>query len=79
MPSLRCSMVNKVKNDEGLYLSLDLLEEKREMVAITAEKYKRKMEKYYNFESDGRYQKLGLNGEGPYEVAEALGDRANKL
>ncbi|GKB79124.1 hypothetical protein Tco_0946019 [Tanacetum coccineum] len=48
MSSLRCFMVNKTKNDEGLPLSLDLLEEKREPSAIAEEKHKRKMEKYYN-------------------------------
>ncbi|GKE22069.1 hypothetical protein Tco_1433581 [Tanacetum coccineum] len=48
MSSLRCSMVDKEKNDEGLLLSLDLWEEKRELAAITEEKHNRKMEKYYN-------------------------------
>ncbi|GJQ92789.1 hypothetical protein Tco_0003928 [Tanacetum coccineum] len=47
-PSLRCSMVNKNKNDEGFLLSLDLLEERRELAAIVKEKHQRKMEKYYN-------------------------------
>ncbi|GKC83070.1 reverse transcriptase domain-containing protein [Tanacetum coccineum] len=48
MPSLRCSMVDKNKNDEGLLLNLDLLEKKRELAAIVEEKHKRKMERYYN-------------------------------
>nr|GEY42866.1 reverse transcriptase domain-containing protein [Tanacetum cinerariifolium] len=44
----RCSMVNKNKNDEGHLLSLDLLEERRELAAIAEEKHKRTLEKYYN-------------------------------
>ncbi|GKA94845.1 hypothetical protein Tco_0816883 [Tanacetum coccineum] len=44
----KCFMVDKVKNDEGFLLSLDLLEKKRKLVAITEEKHKRKIEKYYN-------------------------------
>ncbi|GJV75303.1 hypothetical protein Tco_1506887 [Tanacetum coccineum] len=48
MPSLRCSMVDKNKNDEGILLNLDLLEEKRELTAIAEEKHKRRMERYYN-------------------------------
>ncbi|GJZ82264.1 hypothetical protein Tco_0647437 [Tanacetum coccineum] len=97
MSSLRCSMVDKNKNDEGLLLNLDLLEEKRELAAIVEEKHKRKMERYYNLKvrstilkpRDLVYQsneaskkdtrKLGPKWEGPYEVIEALGDRAYKL
>ncbi|GJW17173.1 hypothetical protein Tco_0392888 [Tanacetum coccineum] len=41
-------MINKNKNDEGLLLRLDLLEERRELAAIAEEKHKRKLEKYYN-------------------------------
>ncbi|GJV38111.1 hypothetical protein Tco_1410588 [Tanacetum coccineum] len=48
MKSLRCSMIDKNKNDEGLLLNLDLLEEKRELADIAEEKNKRKMEGYYN-------------------------------
>nr|GEW43530.1 reverse transcriptase domain-containing protein [Tanacetum cinerariifolium] len=48
MPSLRCSMI-KNKNDEGLLLNLDLMEERRELAAIAEEKHKRKIEGYYNF------------------------------
>ncbi|GJS60191.1 reverse transcriptase domain-containing protein [Tanacetum coccineum] len=48
MPSLRCSMVDKNKNDEELLLNLDLLEKKRELVVIAEEKHKRKIEGYYN-------------------------------
>ncbi|GJS10998.1 reverse transcriptase domain-containing protein [Tanacetum coccineum] len=43
MPSLRSLMVDKNKNDEGLLLNLDLLEEKRELAATVEEKHKRKM------------------------------------
>ncbi|GJS79994.1 reverse transcriptase domain-containing protein [Tanacetum coccineum] len=48
MPSLRCSMVDKNKNDEVLLLNLDLLEEKREPAAIAEDKHKRKTKGYYN-------------------------------
>ncbi|GKD26371.1 reverse transcriptase domain-containing protein [Tanacetum coccineum] len=48
MPSLRCAKVNQAKNDEGLLLNLDILEERREKAAIREAKSKAKMEKYYN-------------------------------
>nr|GEV90127.1 reverse transcriptase domain-containing protein [Tanacetum cinerariifolium] len=48
MTSLRCSMVDKNKNDEGLLLNFDLLEEKMELAAIAEEKHKIKMEGHYN-------------------------------
>ncbi|GKB25132.1 hypothetical protein Tco_0864533 [Tanacetum coccineum] len=48
MSSLRCSMIDKNKNDEGIPLNLDLLKEKRELAAIAKKKHKRKMERYYN-------------------------------
>ncbi|GKC14387.1 reverse transcriptase domain-containing protein [Tanacetum coccineum] len=48
MPSLRCVKVNQAKNDEGLLLNLDILEERREKAAIRKAKSKAKMEKYYN-------------------------------
>lgn len=48
MLSLRCSMVETTKNNEGLLMNLDLLEEKRELAAIKEEKHKRQTEKYYN-------------------------------
>nr|GEU81969.1 reverse transcriptase domain-containing protein [Tanacetum cinerariifolium] len=48
MSSLRCSMVDKNKNDEGLLLNFDLLEEKMELAAIAEEKHKIKMEGHYN-------------------------------
>ncbi|GJX02738.1 hypothetical protein Tco_0188654 [Tanacetum coccineum] len=48
MPTLRTAKVDLIKNDEALEINLDLLEEKREQVAIQEEKSKSKMEKYYN-------------------------------
>ncbi|GJY20484.1 hypothetical protein Tco_0393050 [Tanacetum coccineum] len=57
MPSLRCSMIDKNKNDEGLLLNLDLLEEKRELASISQEKHKRKMERYYNLKVFSTVQK----------------------
>ncbi|GJV07426.1 reverse transcriptase domain-containing protein [Tanacetum coccineum] len=48
MPSLRCAEVNQAENDEGILLNLDILEERREKVAVQEAKSKAKMEKYYN-------------------------------
>ncbi|GKC18384.1 reverse transcriptase domain-containing protein [Tanacetum coccineum] len=48
MPSLRCAEVNQAENDEGLLLNLDILEERREKVAVREARNKSKMEKYYN-------------------------------
>ncbi|GKD23279.1 reverse transcriptase domain-containing protein [Tanacetum coccineum] len=48
VPSLRCAEINQAENDEGLLLNLDILEERREKVAIREAKSKSKMEKYYN-------------------------------
>ncbi|GKB07869.1 reverse transcriptase domain-containing protein [Tanacetum coccineum] len=48
MPSLRCAEVNQAENDEGLLLNLDILEERREKVAVREARNKAKMEKYYN-------------------------------
>nr|GEV17445.1 reverse transcriptase domain-containing protein [Tanacetum cinerariifolium] len=48
MPSLRYAEVNQAKNDEGLLLNLDMLEEKREKAAVHEARRKAKMEKYYN-------------------------------
>ncbi|GJZ30804.1 alpha/beta hydrolases superfamily protein [Tanacetum coccineum] len=41
-------LVERANKSLGLLLNLDLLEEKRELAAIAEEKYKRKMEGYYN-------------------------------
>ncbi|GJU82044.1 reverse transcriptase domain-containing protein [Tanacetum coccineum] len=48
MPSLRCAEVNQAKNDEGLLLNLDILEERREKATVREARNKAKMEKYYN-------------------------------
>ncbi|GKB47801.1 reverse transcriptase domain-containing protein [Tanacetum coccineum] len=48
MPTYRTAAVDTVHNDEGLWLNLDLLEEKREHAAIREAKAKVKMTKYYN-------------------------------
>ncbi|GJT33223.1 reverse transcriptase domain-containing protein [Tanacetum coccineum] len=48
MPTLRTAEVDMIKNDEALGVNLDLLEEKREQIAIQEAKSKAKMEKYYN-------------------------------
>ncbi|GJY03149.1 reverse transcriptase domain-containing protein [Tanacetum coccineum] len=48
MPTYRTTVVDAVHNDEELRLNLDLLEERRERVAIRKAKAKLKMTKYYN-------------------------------
>ncbi|GKB52609.1 hypothetical protein Tco_0903362, partial [Tanacetum coccineum] len=48
MPTLRTAEVDMIKNNEALEINLDLLEERREQVAIQEAKSKAKMEKYYN-------------------------------
>nr|GFA64872.1 reverse transcriptase domain-containing protein [Tanacetum cinerariifolium] len=48
MPSLRCTKVNQAENDEWILLNLDILEERREKVAVRKAKSKAKMEKHYN-------------------------------
>nr|GEZ39737.1 hypothetical protein [Tanacetum cinerariifolium] len=48
MPTYRTVVVDVVYNDEELRLNLDLLEERRERVAIREAKAKLKMTKYYN-------------------------------
>nr|GEX88378.1 reverse transcriptase domain-containing protein [Tanacetum cinerariifolium] len=48
MPSLRCTKVNQAKNNEGILLNLDILEERSEKAALREAKSKAKMEKYYN-------------------------------
>ncbi|GJW88155.1 reverse transcriptase domain-containing protein [Tanacetum coccineum] len=44
----KSSTSSKAKNDEGLLLNLDILEERKEKTAICEAKIKAKMEKYYN-------------------------------
>ncbi|GJR45418.1 reverse transcriptase domain-containing protein [Tanacetum coccineum] len=53
MPTYLTAVVDAVHNDEELHLNLDLLEEKRERVAIYEAKAKRKMTKYYNLRVRG--------------------------
>ncbi|GJX66619.1 reverse transcriptase domain-containing protein [Tanacetum coccineum] len=48
MPSIRRAKVNQAKNDEALLLNLDILEERREKVAVREARNKAKMAKYYN-------------------------------
>nr|GEZ22735.1 reverse transcriptase domain-containing protein [Tanacetum cinerariifolium] len=48
MPTLRTAEVDMAKNNEGLGISLGLLEEKREQAAIQEARNKAKMEGYYN-------------------------------
>nr|GEZ26499.1 putative reverse transcriptase domain-containing protein [Tanacetum cinerariifolium] len=48
MPTYRTAVVGVVNNDEELRLNLDLLEEHRELTAISEAKSKSKMMKYYN-------------------------------
>ncbi|GJR20851.1 hypothetical protein Tco_0969378 [Tanacetum coccineum] len=48
MLTLRTAEVDMVQNNETLEINLDLLEERREHVAICEEKSKARMEKYYN-------------------------------
>nr|GEY86447.1 reverse transcriptase domain-containing protein [Tanacetum cinerariifolium] len=48
MPTYRTTVVDVVNNDEELLLNLDLLEEHRELVAMSEAKSKSKMMKYYN-------------------------------
>ncbi|GJY92100.1 reverse transcriptase domain-containing protein [Tanacetum coccineum] len=48
MPTIRTAEVDMVQNDEALEINLDLLDERREQVAIREAKSKAKMEKYYN-------------------------------
>nr|GEU55553.1 reverse transcriptase domain-containing protein [Tanacetum cinerariifolium] len=48
MPTHRTSNLNEKTNDQELRLNLDLLEERREIVAIMEARYKQQVEKYYN-------------------------------
>nr|GEY95026.1 reverse transcriptase domain-containing protein [Tanacetum cinerariifolium] len=47
MPTYRIAAVDVVNNDKDLHLNQDLLEERRERVAICKAKAKSKMMKYY--------------------------------
>ncbi|GJW61993.1 reverse transcriptase domain-containing protein [Tanacetum coccineum] len=59
MTSLRCTEVNQAKNDEGLLLNLDILEEKRERAAVREARSKARMEKYYNAKARNASFRLG--------------------
>ncbi|GJW35955.1 reverse transcriptase domain-containing protein [Tanacetum coccineum] len=48
MPTLRTTKINLKENKEALEINLDLLEERREQVAIREAKSKANMERYYN-------------------------------
>ncbi|GJS25823.1 reverse transcriptase domain-containing protein [Tanacetum coccineum] len=48
MPTHRTSNLNEKTNDQELRLNLDLLEERREIAAISEASYKQQVEKYYN-------------------------------
>nr|GFA24682.1 reverse transcriptase domain-containing protein [Tanacetum cinerariifolium] len=48
MPTYRTTTVDVVNNDEELRLNLDLLEERRELAAMSEARSKSKMMKYYN-------------------------------
>nr|GEV05899.1 reverse transcriptase domain-containing protein [Tanacetum cinerariifolium] len=59
MPTLRTAEVDMVKNNEALGISLDILEEKREQVAIQEARNKAKMEVYYNARVQSTSFRLG--------------------
>nr|GEZ08738.1 reverse transcriptase domain-containing protein [Tanacetum cinerariifolium] len=71
MPTYRTAVVDVVNNDEELRLNLDLLEERRELAAMS------------EASNDASHAvaggKLGPKWEGPYEVTDALGNGAYKL
>ncbi|GJZ06096.1 reverse transcriptase domain-containing protein [Tanacetum coccineum] len=48
MPTHRTSSVNEKTNDQEFRLNLDLLDERREIVAIREARYKQQVEKHYN-------------------------------
>nr|GEY83552.1 reverse transcriptase domain-containing protein [Tanacetum cinerariifolium] len=53
MPTYRTTAVDVVNNDEELRLNLNLLEERRELAAMSVAKSKSKMMKYYNSRDRG--------------------------
>nr|GEW21688.1 hypothetical protein [Tanacetum cinerariifolium] len=74
MLTYRTVAVDVVNNDEELRLNLDLLEEHRELAVIRDFVYRSN-----NASHAVVGRKLGPKWEGPYEVTEALGNRAYKL
>nr|GEV92037.1 reverse transcriptase domain-containing protein [Tanacetum cinerariifolium] len=71
MPTYRTTAVDIVNNDDELHLNLDLLEERRELIAMN------------EASNDASHAvaggKLGPKWEGPYEVTDALANGAYKL
>ncbi|GKF78564.1 reverse transcriptase domain-containing protein, partial [Tanacetum coccineum] len=63
MPSYRTLMIREEFNEEEQRLNLDLLQERREAVAIREARYKSKMEQYYN-------KKVRLAGFRPGEMGD---------
>ncbi|GKA70375.1 reverse transcriptase domain-containing protein [Tanacetum coccineum] len=59
MPTLRTPEVELIQNNKALEINLDLLEERREQVAIREAKSKAKMERYYNTKVHSTSFKLG--------------------
>nr|GFA84946.1 reverse transcriptase domain-containing protein [Tanacetum cinerariifolium] len=59
MPTYRTTVVDVVNNDKELRLNLDLLEERRELAAMSEARSKSKMMKYYNSRVRGVAFKLG--------------------
>nr|GFC27492.1 reverse transcriptase domain-containing protein [Tanacetum cinerariifolium] len=59
MPTYRTTVVDVVNNDEELRLNLDLLEERRELAAMSEARSKSKMMKYYNSRVRGVVLKPG--------------------
>nr|GEV93996.1 hypothetical protein [Tanacetum cinerariifolium] len=59
MPTYRTTAVDVVNNDEELRLNLDLLEERRELAAMSEAKSKSNMMKYYNSRVHSVAFKLG--------------------
>nr|GEX94286.1 hypothetical protein [Tanacetum cinerariifolium] len=73
MPTYRNTAVDVVNNDEELRLNLDLLEERRELAAMSEAKSNNDAS---HVVAGG---KLGPKWEDPYEVTDALGNEAYKL
>ncbi|GJY08050.1 hypothetical protein Tco_0375104 [Tanacetum coccineum] len=48
IPTYRTLKIREEYNEEEMRLNLDMLQERREAVAIREERYKTKMEQYYN-------------------------------
>nr|GEY54276.1 reverse transcriptase domain-containing protein [Tanacetum cinerariifolium] len=72
MPTYRTTAVDVVNNDGELRLNLDLLEEHRELTAMSEAKSKSKMMNN-NASHAVAGGKLGPKWEGPYEVTDAFG------